>query len=115
MHLTKPLFAIAAVLIASSDNLVTASKAATSTNTQDGLYAEIFNVKDGVVTKKMRVPLGDVEQYTATDFEQLESAFSSEERAAVTLPRGFDTFFKYLGKFVTFFKKSNRRLGIEEA
>ncbi|KAL3661018.1 hypothetical protein V7S43_014034 [Phytophthora oleae] len=115
MRVTETLLAIAVILVASSDDLVTASKAATSTNTQDGLYAEIFNVEDGVVTKKMRVPLGDVEQYTNSDFEQLKSTLSSEERAAVHLPRGFDTFLKGLEKFVGIFKRGKRRLQIEEA
>ncbi|KAG1699172.1 hypothetical protein DVH05_014089 [Phytophthora capsici] len=100
MRVTQTLLAIAVVLFASSDNLTTASKATTSSKVQkDGLYAEIYNIEDGVVTKKMRVPLGDVEQYSDTDFEQLKSTLTTEERAAVHLPFGVDSFFKGLGGF----------------
>eukprot|EP00644_Phytophthora_capsici_P017921 jgi/Phyca11/126240/e_gw1.62.246.1 len=111
MHLTKTLLAITAIFLASSDNLTAATKATPAT--QDGLYAEIYNVEDGVVTKKMRVPLGDVEEYTESDFEQLKNTLSAEERAAVFLPTGFDTFYTGLGKFLGFFKRSKRRLHIE--
>eukprot|EP00644_Phytophthora_capsici_P019714 jgi/Phyca11/133792/e_gw1.752.2.1 len=110
MRVTQTLFAIAVVLFATTDNLTTASKATTSSKAQkDGLYAEIYNVEDGVVTKRMRVPLGDVEQYSETDFKQLKSTLTTEERAAVHLPFGVDTLLKLLEKFVGFFKFRGRR------
>ncbi|KAE9339411.1 hypothetical protein PF008_g11586 [Phytophthora fragariae] len=67
MRLTATLLAAAIVLLASNDTLsVTASKATTK---QDGLYAELYRVEDGVVADKMRVPLGEVEQYKESDFK----------------------------------------------
>ncbi|KAG7392995.1 hypothetical protein PHYPSEUDO_013483 [Phytophthora pseudosyringae] len=115
MRLTESLLAIAVVLVASTDNLAAASTA--TTTAQDGLYAELYNVEAGVVTKKMRVPLGDIEQYTDSDFKQLKQTLTKtqEERAAVRLPRGFNTFFSGLERFVGMFKRSNRRLQSREA
>ncbi|KAE9046518.1 hypothetical protein PR003_g1773 [Phytophthora rubi] len=113
MRLTATLLAAAVVLLASNDNLaVTASKATTR---QDGLYAELYRVEDGVVTDKMRVPLGEVEQYKESDFKQLKKKLGAneEERAAVRLPRGMDSLFKGFERFMGFFRKSNRRLRLE--
>ncbi|KAJ8524292.1 hypothetical protein ON010_g16826 [Phytophthora cinnamomi] len=86
MRLMGTLLAAAVVLIASSDNLaVTASK---TTTKKDGLYADLYRVQDGAVTDKMRVPLGDVDQYQKSDFKQLKKKLgtSEEERAAHGLP-----------------------------
>ncbi|KAE9339412.1 hypothetical protein PF008_g11586 [Phytophthora fragariae] len=95
MRLTATLLAAAIVLLASNDTLsVTASKATTK---QDGLYAELYRVEDGVVADKMRVPLGEVEQYKESDF-----------KGVVSLIKGF-------GRFVDFFRKTHRRLRIEGA
>lgn len=106
--------AAAVVLFVSSDNLATATKASTAKN---GLYAELYSVEDGVVTDKMRVPLGDVDQYKPSDFKKMEKTLKTnqEERAAVRLPRGFDTLVKGFERFVGFFKRGNRRLRIEGA
>ncbi|KAE8992826.1 hypothetical protein PR001_g20840 [Phytophthora rubi] len=115
MRLTATLLAAAIVLLASNDTLsVTASKATTK---QDGLYAELYRVEDGVVADKMRVPLGEVEQYKESDFKQLEKKLGAneEERAAVRLPRGVVSLIKGFGRFVGFFRKTHRRLRIEGA
>ncbi|KAG6576278.1 uncharacterized protein IUM83_17755 [Phytophthora cinnamomi] len=115
MRLMGTLLAAAVVLIASSDNLaVTASK---TTTKKDGLYADLYRVQDGAVTDKMRVPLGDVDQYQKSDFKQLKKKLgtSEEERAAVRLPVGFDSLLRNFERFVGFFRRSNRRLRFEEA
>ncbi|ETI51242.1 hypothetical protein F442_05487 [Phytophthora nicotianae P10297] len=111
MHLTKTLLAIAIVLVASSDKLATASK---KTTAQNGLYADIYNVEDGIATTKMRVPLGDVNQYKKSDFKNLKKTLTNqEERAAVHLPKGFNSLFSGLERFLGFFR-GKRRLRIEE-
>ncbi|EGZ20364.1 hypothetical protein PHYSODRAFT_420517, partial [Phytophthora sojae] len=100
MRLTGTLLAAAVVLLASTDNLTaTASKA---TVKKDGVYADLYRVEDGVVTGKMRIPLGEIEQYEDTDFKQLTKklgANDEEERAAVRVPKGFDSLFKGLDRF----------------
>ncbi|KAG2774775.1 hypothetical protein PC129_g24328 [Phytophthora cactorum] len=116
MRFTETLLAIVIVLVASSDNIAAASKKITA---QNGLYAELYNVEDGVVTNKMRVPLGDVNQYKKSDFKTVKKTLETnqEERAAVRLPSGFNSLFSGLERFVGFFGKfrGKRRLRIEEA
>ncbi|POM58140.1 Hypothetical protein PHPALM_37260 [Phytophthora palmivora] len=113
MRLTATLLAIAVVLLTSSDKFAAASKA---TTTKNGFYAEFYNVENGVVTDKMRVPLGDGNQYKQSDFKELKKSLTNqEERAAVHLPRGFNSLFKGFEKFASLFTKRHRRLRIDEA
>ncbi|EEY62170.1 uncharacterized protein PITG_14065 [Phytophthora infestans T30-4] len=112
MRITDPLLVIAIALIASCDRTTAVSKAAT---TQNGFYAELYNVEDGVVTNKMRVPLGDVKDYKKTDLKAFKEAFNQEERAAVMLPKGITSLFKGIKRFAGFFKRGKRRLRLAEA
>ncbi|OWZ18211.1 hypothetical protein PHMEG_0007740 [Phytophthora megakarya] len=112
MRLTVTLLGIFVVFFASYDNLAVAS----IKNTKNGFYADLYNIEDGVVTDKMLVPLGKVVDYKPSDIKKLKSSLTSqEERAAVYLPRGVDTFLKGLSKFVGLFRRGGRRLRIEQA
>ncbi|EEY64658.1 uncharacterized protein PITG_16084 [Phytophthora infestans T30-4] len=120
MRLTETLLAIAIVLVASSNVVAAASK---KTPAKNGLYAELYNVEDGVITNKMRVPLGNAKQYQQSDFKSLKTTLETnkEERAAVHLPRGFNSLISGLERFVGLIGKpfkwsrGTRRLRVEDA
>ncbi|ETL95264.1 hypothetical protein L917_06909 [Phytophthora nicotianae] len=111
MRLVEILLAIAIVLAASTD----AVSATPKRTTHNGFYADLYNVEDGAVTNKLRVPLGDANQYKKSDFKALKKTLNQEERAAVFFPRGFNSLIKGFERFVGFFGRSKRRLGIDEA
>ncbi|GMF29629.1 unnamed protein product [Phytophthora lilii] len=122
MRLIGTLLATAVILLASSENLVAAK-----TTQAPGLYAELYSVKDGVVTDKMRVPLGDADQYKNSEVKQLKNVGvnDQEERAAASLPALFTKgplhgLFKGFGSFLSKIKSktkwaNSRRLRIEGA
>ncbi|POM58155.1 Hypothetical protein PHPALM_37241 [Phytophthora palmivora] len=78
MRLIETIAAMAAILLVSCDNVTADTKSKAGAK----LYAEIYRVENGSVTEKVRVPLGDVDQYKQSDLKTLKKSIraSEEER-----------------------------------
>ncbi|OWZ01905.1 hypothetical protein PHMEG_00026633 [Phytophthora megakarya] len=73
MRLIVTLVTMTAMLLAGCDNVV-----AHKSNTSPKLYAEVYRVENGDVTGKVKVPLGNVDQYKESDLKKVEKSLKAQ-------------------------------------